>query len=143
MARAPDITKSTRKFVEYHLGKGIFAPLTGQDWPAWNAFVHLVQCYAHGGGDKAIDAMAFTLQCAQVKTWNVFVQAIPAIMDWSTVGVLWPELIRSTGSFLSQPMRKEYSVMCATERCELSNGEVVLREHGAGITGRVGCEVAS
>ena len=79
-------------FVRHHLGKDCFAPLTGGDWPAWHAFVHLVQAYAHGGGQNAIAAMRCTVKCAQPTTavLRCFVQAIPAVMDWSDVARLWP-----------------------------------------------------
>jgi hypothetical protein len=79
-------------FVRYHLERGCFGPLTGQDWPAWRGFVYLLQCYSHGGGQDALAAMAATVRCAQSteNVLRVFVQAIPAVMDWGDVAKIWP-----------------------------------------------------
>lgn len=84
-----------RTFVRHHLGNGVFAPFTGQDEPAWCAFVHLVKCYSHGGGHSAMEAMAMTIRCAQPNSVILapFVQVIPAVMDWTTVAQLWPVVI--------------------------------------------------
>jgi hypothetical protein len=93
-SRPKPLLDETKAFVRYHLGKGCFAPHTGQDHPAWCAFVYLVQCHAHGGGEDAIEAMRRTLQCAQTTeaVMRTFVQVIPAIADWSTVRDLWPKI---------------------------------------------------
>lgn len=78
-------------FVKHHQGdKGCFAPFTGQDYPAWCAFVHLVQCWTRGGGNDAIVAMRATVRCAQPSVLHLFVQAIPAVGDWCHVAQLWP-----------------------------------------------------
>lgn len=86
--------REVARFVQHHLGKDCFAPHTGTDWPAWRAFVYLVECYSHGGGDHAIAAMRATVRCAQPheKVLRTFVQAIPAIMDWGDVARLWPQI---------------------------------------------------
>lgn len=96
------LIKDTKKFVEAHLGKGCFAPHTGQDWPAWCSFVYAMQCWTHGGGDDAIDAMRANVRCAQpmVKILQTFVQAIPAIGDWRHVSMLWPTITREQADLL-------------------------------------------
>lgn len=95
MTRPKPLIDEAKHFVRFHLGRGAFGPFTGQDWPAWCAFVHLVQCYAHGGGDVAIEAMHATVRCAQDHSAILlpFVQAIPAVMDWSHVAEIWPRVI--------------------------------------------------
>jgi len=92
--KAKPLHDEMKTFVRWHLGKGAFAPLTGQDWPAWIAFVHLLQCYSHGGGDHAIAAMRATVRCAQptIDVLACFVQAVPGVLDWSNVKELWPRV---------------------------------------------------
>lgn len=83
-------------FVKYHLGdKHCFAPFTGQDWPAWIAFCYLLQCWGSGGGHAAIRALRETLCCAQAKTdvMQIFVQTIPAMLDWGHVEEIWSQLL--------------------------------------------------
>jgi hypothetical protein len=93
-ARQKPLFREVASFVQYHLGKDCFAPHTGQDWPAWRAFVYLVECYSHGGGQDAILAMRATVRCAQphAKVLRTFVQVIPAVMDWGDVSRLWPQV---------------------------------------------------
>lgn len=43
MARSRSPEQTAMYFVRYHLGKHAFAPLTGSDWRAWRAFVHLLE----------------------------------------------------------------------------------------------------
>lgn len=128
MARSPrpkPLIDETRKFVEYHLGKGCFAPHTGQDWPAWCAFVYLVQCWCHGGGDAAVDAMKATVACAQPTTeiLRTFVQAIPAIGDWSHVRELWPRVAPSLVSWAHDEKPFNIRELAALERCGVYSAE--------------------
>ena len=96
MARKPKpLLDEVRFFVKFHLGKDAFAPHTGTDHAAWCAFVHLMQLWTIGGRDHAIAAMVETIHAAQ-KTEAVlstFVQAIPAVADWTTVRELWPRIV--------------------------------------------------
>lgn len=89
--------KDAIKFCRHHLGKGCFAPFTGGDWPAWIAFCYLLQAYgagcAYGRADR-LDAMRACLKLAHHrKLYPVFVQAIPAILDWSHVDEIWSGLL--------------------------------------------------
>lgn len=91
-------TTIARQFIRAHLGRGAFAPLTGTDWRAWHAFVYLVELWGVSHDPRAIAAMAQCLSCAQ--TWHedvmqVFVQTIPAMLDWSDADVLWPQIAPS------------------------------------------------
>lgn len=116
------LLSDTVKFCRYHLGKYCFAPLTGGDWPAWSAFVYLVQCYSHGGGTDAIAAMRATVRCAQrtEAVLGVFVQAIPAVMDWGDVARLWPQI--TPGEYLRDAKRPAIELY-AIERSEHYRGE--------------------
>lgn len=87
--------KIASEFIRAHLGRGAFAPLTGTDWRAWNAFVYLLELWGVSRDPRVLDAMRSTLACAQ--TWHedvmqIFVQTIPAMLDWSDVAVLWPKI---------------------------------------------------
>lgn len=92
MSREPIAYKEAQKFLRWHLGKGCFAPFTGQDWSAWLSFCYLLQLWGRGGGDDAIDAMRATLRCCQTKCHPVFVQTIPAMLDWGHVEEIWPRI---------------------------------------------------
>lgn len=83
-------TKVASDFVRGHLGKGAFAPLTGTDWRAWNAFVYLLELWGVSRDPRSVDAMRATLACAQTSVMDVFIQTIPAMLDWCNVRELWP-----------------------------------------------------
>jgi hypothetical protein len=136
VSRATPLHKDAQKFCRYHIGKDCFAPFTGQDSPAWTAFVYLLECYSHGGGDEAITAMRATIRCAQLR-WSVlsvFVQAIPAVMDWGDVARLWPRLVEPIEHDINgQDIRALYAI----ERTEAYRGgsnkvEVIVWRHGLG-----------
>ena len=87
--------KIASEFIRAHLGRGAFAPLTGTDWRAWRAFVHLVELWGVSRDVRCLDAMRATVACAQtrnVDVMQVFVQTIPAMLDWCDVAVLWPRV---------------------------------------------------
>lgn len=93
---APKIVyKDAIKFCEHYLGKDCFAPFTGYDWSAWRAFVYLLEAY--GRADRAgqayvLGAVQMLLQSPQTKVLNVFVQAIPAVLDWHHIEGIWPRI---------------------------------------------------
>jgi len=85
--------KDAAIFITAHLGKGVFAPFTGTDYPAWRAFVYLCELYGvTGPNDHVLAAMRQTLLAAQDKEAirAVFRQTIPAILDWGHVDQIWP-----------------------------------------------------
>lgn len=88
----PQIAK---EFIHAHLGRGAFAPLTGTDWRAWNAFVYLVELWGVSRDPRALEAMRATVACAQTRhedVMQIFVQTIPAVLDWGDVRELWPAI---------------------------------------------------
>jgi len=94
--RAP-LNRATA-FVKGHLGKRCFAPHTGQDHAAWRAFVYLLELWGysdHAGKEAAINAMRAVLGSVQASRaiHMTFIQAIPAILDWSYTAKIWPFLI--------------------------------------------------
>lgn len=87
--------KIAQEFVRAHLGRHAFAPLTGTDWRAWNAFVYLLELWGVSRDPHALDAMRATLACAQTRhedVMQVFVQTIPAMLDWCHVAEIWPTI---------------------------------------------------
>jgi hypothetical protein len=90
------------------LGKRCFAPFTGQDWRAYNAWIHCLElffgCDAQGE-EWALEALRCCVSCAQPKCWPIFKGSIPAIGDWSHEEQIWTrlELVAPTPS--SSPPR--------------------------------------
>jgi hypothetical protein len=89
-------TKIAADFVRVHLGKGAFAPFTGTDYRAWNAFVYLLGLYGATRLPQAGVALRETYSCTlrgygeQEDVAEAFRQTIAAVLDWSDVRVLWP-----------------------------------------------------
>lgn len=119
-----------RFFVKAHLGKDCFAPFTGTDARAWSAFVYLVECYSVSRQTQSLDAMRWTVRCAQLKedVLRVFVQTIPAVMDWGDVATLWPTIVRGGPS--DQLAQSGYHNLAAIERREVAARRFVVVEHG-------------
>src|SRR5579859_3747384 len=95
MARSPTPKPSTtvaRQFVQAHLGRSAFGPMTGTDWRAWHAFVYLLELWGVSHDPRSVDAMRSTLACAQTSVMDIFVQTIPAMLDWCNVRELWPQI---------------------------------------------------
>lgn len=100
MAEKP-ICRSAPTFVKAHAnGRGLpdkaaFAPCTGQDRAAFEAFVHLVELYAAAddkGRAHTIAAMASTVLAMQESTRHLAKKAIPAVMDWGDEETLWRKI---------------------------------------------------
>ncbi|HEY1554769.1 MAG TPA: hypothetical protein VGF94_08045 [Kofleriaceae bacterium] len=86
------MTTVAQQFVRAHLGRGAFAPLTGTDWRAWNAFVYLLELWGVSRDPRSVDAMRSCLACAQASVMGLFIQTIPAVLDWCNVAQLWPQI---------------------------------------------------
>lgn len=91
--------KIASEFIRARLGKRCFAPMTGTDWKAWHAFVHLLTLWGYTLNPSAVDAMRATVACAQTRhedVMQIFVQTIPAVLDWGDVARLWPQICPAT-----------------------------------------------
>lgn len=130
--REKPLLDQARAFVRHHLGKSAFAPFTGQDYPAWSAFVHLVECYSRGGNDHAIDAMAGAVLCAQNSSTILapFVQAIACVMDWTTIAELWPPVI-ARADHARPDLELWTSKMHLLKAIERDGAGIILRGWGA------------
>jgi hypothetical protein len=96
-AREKPMYKVAMEFNRSWLGKHCFAPFTGQDWSAWMAFVYGVELWGRSDFDgrrRAIDLMEAALAAAQntPEIHKLFVQAIPAVLDWCHVEQIWPHI---------------------------------------------------
>lgn len=125
MSRERPLHLEVARFCKWHLGKDCFAAFTGQDLPAWKAFVYLLQCFAHGGSVSAIAAMQHVVRCAQPRAdiLRVFVQAIPAVLDWQDVARLWPGIV--AGVALDDLTSDRAQTLTAIERTEVVRGNRV------------------
>ncbi len=94
-AKSKPSTTVARQFVLAHMGRGAFAPLTGTDWRAWNAFVYLLELYGISRDPRSVDAMRSCIACAQRSVLDIFIQTIPAMLDWCDVRLLWPKIAPS------------------------------------------------
>ena len=81
-----------KEFIRAHLGRNAFAPFTGTDWRAWRAFINLLELWGVSRDPNSVDAMRATLACAQISVMDLFVQSIPAMLDWCHVAELWPQI---------------------------------------------------
>lgn len=135
-AREKPLEKEMAYFVRAHLGRGVFAPFTGTDYRAWNAWCHLLRLYGVSGDIKAIDAMRATLECAQKREyiWEIFIQTIPGVLDWGYVREIWPKIVNGIAPTMwplgmDQDPGNHPEFMCAVARGE---GGQIVRKYGLG-----------
>jgi hypothetical protein len=92
------LSKTVAAFVRFHLyDKNAFAPFTGQDLSAWNAFLYALELYGRAdayGQTCAISALRSCLFAAQRKddVRAVFQKSIPGVLDWGYEEKLWAEI---------------------------------------------------
>jgi len=71
-----------------YAGRQLFPAFTGYDSVAFDAWVHLVECWGrrdqHSEG-RLLDAMAALLDSVQLSVRPAFWAVVPAILDWSDV----------------------------------------------------------
>lgn len=95
-ARQPPYCLSAQRWVRERLNnKSALAPLTGQDFRAFTAFVHLVDLYSAGddeGRRHAVRAMQHCVSAMQPSTRHLVKVAIPHVMDWSDEERLWSQI---------------------------------------------------
>lgn len=90
-------------FVRFHQGMGCFAPCTGQDNRALEAFAHLVSLWCASdanGQDCAEEAMRACLQAMHAKVWHLAKWMIPAIGDWAYTDRIWPRICNAPANTL-------------------------------------------
>jgi hypothetical protein len=96
MAREKPCCQSGPTWVKKRLhNANALASLTGQDWPALQAFFHLVALYGQAdanGRRCAVLAMAHTLCAMQLTTRHLAKAGIPHVLDWSHEAEIWAQL---------------------------------------------------
>ena len=92
---APPPCKSARAFVRCHLGKNCFAPCTGQDHRALDAFAHVLELYAASDGvgrSSALAAMVALLSAMQENCWPLAKKMIPHALDGGDEETVWSRI---------------------------------------------------
>lgn len=90
------ICQTTPTWIRHRLqDRSALAPLTGQDWRALEAFLHLVALYGNSdetGRQCAVMGMACCV-CAMQPTTRFLAKAgIPHVLDWSDEDRLWAQI---------------------------------------------------
>jgi hypothetical protein len=76
-------------------GRNCFAPCTGQDFLAWETFVHAANLYGLAnatGKHAAVTAMRGAVEAMQPGLRHLIRDVIPCILDWSSLLILWPQV---------------------------------------------------
>ena len=84
-----DCDECINTFLKGNLGRGSLAPLTGTDWKALRAAVHLLQLYAYNGHDAVLDAFRLTVLEMQPSTRQFAYHAIAYVSEWHNRAVWW------------------------------------------------------
>lgn len=95
MARRP-VCQSGPTWIRRRLQSNqALAPLTSQDWPALQAFLHLVELYGNAddeGRRCALAAMAWSVCAMQPSTRHLAKAGIPHVLDWSHEAEIWDQV---------------------------------------------------
>jgi hypothetical protein len=78
-----------------HKGRNGFAPCTGQDFLAWETFVHAAKLYGLAdatGKQAAVAAMRYAIDAMQPGLRHLARDVIPCLLDWSALLTLWPQV---------------------------------------------------
>lgn len=89
------LTKQAIEFVRHHLAdKGAFAPFTGTDWDAWNAYIPAVRLWGRMRDHETAAVLRGIVRCAQpnADVLACFKKAIPCLLDWSDEFKLWNQI---------------------------------------------------
>ncbi len=100
MSKPVPLEKQVSNFVRFHLyDNHAFAPMTGTDFAAWHAFIHLVVLWGRTRSDAVTEALRAVLHTAQTRHTDVmaiFKKSIPCLLDWSDEGPLWRAICPDT-----------------------------------------------
>lgn len=100
MKRQNPICRTAPNWIARRLqDKAALAPLTGQDWPALQAFLHLVALYGQSdalGRAHALHAMRHAVQAMQPSTRHLAKAGIPHALDWEDEDRIWSAITPAT-----------------------------------------------
>ena len=88
-------TKQAVRWMQRQYGRGVMAPMTGQDSRAWAAFLLLLDLYSaadNPGRYRALRAMTETVLAAQHSVQALFTQVVPYVLDGRDGAILQAEL---------------------------------------------------
>jgi hypothetical protein len=74
------------------LKKGSLAPLTGTDARVLDAFVPILELYAHTGEENLLSAACLVLAEMQLHTRWIAKELIAFVLDWPDRERLWPRV---------------------------------------------------
>jgi hypothetical protein len=96
MARETPVCQAGPTWIKNRLkNRNALSPLTGQDWPALQAFFHLVALYGNSderGRRCALAAMSWSLAAMQPSTRHLAKAGIPHVLDWSHEEEIWRQV---------------------------------------------------
>jgi hypothetical protein len=78
-----------------HKGRNGFASCTGQDFLAWETFVHAAKLHGLAdatGKQAAVAAMRCAVEAMQPGFRHLARDVIPFLLDWSALLTLWPQV---------------------------------------------------
>ena len=76
-------------WLRLNLGRGALAPLTGTDFKALAAALHILELHAYAGGDGLLRAFREVVLQMQPSTREFAYHAIAHVLDWSDRAVVW------------------------------------------------------
>ncbi len=95
MAKDKPICEYTVSWMRAKHGKACFAPFTGQDWPVFTAYCHLLQAWFRSDDharQNLLYSMAYCLRCCQPCVLPFAKDAIICIGDYGFVNEIWPKV---------------------------------------------------
>lgn len=95
MLKSKPVCQDTVTWMKAKHGRNCFAPFTGQDWPVFTAYCHLLQAWFRSdqsGRAELINAMRCTLRACQPCVLPFAKDAIIAIGDYGYVDEIWPQM---------------------------------------------------
>lgn len=107
-ARDTATCTETLRFLRANLGRQALAPLTGTDYRALAAAIHIVSLYTYGGGnDATLQALRLVVMQMQPSTRHLAYHAIAHGMDWNDRARVW--------ALAQLPPMPEVAQRCANE----------------------------
>lgn len=89
MPRPTPVCHAVPKWLTRNLGRGALAPLTGTDWKALDAAVHIIELYSYAGDRYLLEAFRLVVHAMQPSTRELAYHAIAHVLDWSDREVIW------------------------------------------------------
>lgn len=89
MKASKPVCQTVRPWLQANLGKTCMSGLTGTDWRALAAAVHVVELYSYATNDLTAKAFGDCVRQMQRSQRRLAFHAIAHVMDWSDRQTLW------------------------------------------------------